>query len=103
MILLIDKFQTDVPRSSTKRGFDVAGDDRPSKRRRVDSSKQGLDYDIADDYYHSKRCCVDKEDVEWLKQEIVDLKECMMGIGEILKDEVVSMLEGIVYDLRQMS
>jgi hypothetical protein len=86
-----------------KRGFEAADDNCPSKRRHIDLLKQGLESDVAHDDHHLRRCCVDKEDVKWLKEEIVDLKECTMGIGEILKEEVVSMLHGIVYDIREMS
>jgi hypothetical protein len=48
--------------------------------------------------------------MEWLKDEICemkceisDMKECIMGIGELLKEEVNFNLSEIVYILHQLA
>lgn len=73
------------------------------KRRRGHS-------DIGSDIRPLKKHCHNNHDLDWLKDEIHDmkreissLKECITAIGELLKEEVNFNLSEIVYLLRKLS
>lgn len=72
------RFCQGLPKSSSKRGADAldAPEHRPHKKKRTASTSE--------------------DDMDWLKHEIADIKECIRGLAEHLREDTDRRLDELL-------
>lgn len=85
------------PSSTDSYWYDYQGVSKSSLKRNLET------IDVADDPPLKRKCLtfIDEDDMDWLKDEISGIKECIKGITNHLRQDVDIKLEELLHEVRQ--
>jgi hypothetical protein len=92
-------------KSSLKRDADVleVEDERPSKKKCVAFTNKDVAKNTSNPSLKQDAVALTDKDVDWLKHEINDIKECVKAMAEHLRGNVEYRLEELRLDIQEWS